>query len=376
MTNLRKAIDAMGDEASLARAMLDSMAPFGNETPVQEEVSAEISHGHGFFALGIVRQCLDQQRAGRILVDSPAFPDGPQSCDYVSPIAGAGYGFFAVPGIGATVLIGKTPYADPPHQNFWFGCLYATGQKELPGQKTQPYVLGQAKQMTKNEVLDNGEPIPSEPGVSYGVPNESDVYQDNDLPDSFVLKHPAGHSISLTDKNTPERQKNEIKLKTAGNKRVIMSDAPAPAGGENILMIDENDNQIRISSIGDGNEIGDDSILSKCKGDYEATTVEGGMDFTISKESRGDFDIDNAGSGDINVTSHQGTIHLTSQSRIVLQVANGSRIIMDKNNITIDANVINVKSNGGDVSIAGNTLLTHVHRERGDGNNTSVGRTP
>jgi len=100
------------------------------------------------------------------------------------------------------------------------------------------------------------------------------------------------------------------------------------------------------------------------------------MDFTISKESRGDFDIDNAGSGDINVTSHQGTIHLTSQSRIVLQVANGSRIIMDKNNITIDANVINVKSNGGDVSIAGNTLLTHVHRERGDGNNTSVGRTP
>ena len=36
MTNLRKAIDAMGDEATLARAMLDSMAPFGTETPVQE----------------------------------------------------------------------------------------------------------------------------------------------------------------------------------------------------------------------------------------------------------------------------------------------------------------------------------------------------
>ena len=142
MTNLDRAIKAAGSQAALARTVLDSMpSPFSSDTPVQEEVASEITRGNGFLALGTVTQTLDEQRAGRIMVKSAAFPEGPQSCDYISPIAGAGYGFFAVPGIGATVLVAKTEFADPPSQNFWLGCLYATGQRQVHGLKAQPYTF-------------------------------------------------------------------------------------------------------------------------------------------------------------------------------------------------------------------------------------------
>ena len=99
-----------------------------NYTPEQAEVM-DFSPKVSFFALGTVTRCMDDEHAGRIEVDSPAFPEGPEQCDYLSPIGGAGYGFFAVPGIGATVLVGCVPYADPPNRYFWMGCLYAAGQE-------------------------------------------------------------------------------------------------------------------------------------------------------------------------------------------------------------------------------------------------------
>lgn len=371
MTKLQDTINEMGGESKYAKALLEGMDFLNSETPVQEETSGETGRTSGFLALGIVRQSLDGQRAGRILVSSPAFPEGPQACDYISPIAGAGYGFFAVPGIGATVLVGKTSYSDPPSQNFWLGCLYAAGQREIPGVKSQPYVLGDSAQLTKNEIKDNGEPLPNDPTVSYGVPNEEDVYRDNDLPDSFVLKHPAGHSLSLTDKNTPERQISEIKLKTAGNKRLILSDAPAPSGGENITLIDENENQIRITSNGYG-EVGDNSIITRVGGDVEVYTKEGAVEHIISKESNGDYSIINAGKGDVSISANNGKLTYEAEKQIVLKCGSCS-ITINKDSININTPKITVTAGEGDVKVAGVSLLKHKHY--GDsGGITSVGR--
>lgn len=343
VTELQKAIADLGNESQLAQALayvFQNLTTLGGQTPVQEEIASQTGTGSFSFGLGIVTQTLDTEKAGRIKVDSGIFPDGPQECDYVSPIGGAGYGFFAVPGIGATVLIGKTP-----NQNFWLGCLYAAGQRDLPNTKTQPYILGEATQLPKNEVMDNGEPTPTTPEVGYGVPNESDVYRDNYLPDSFVLKHPKGHGLTMSDKNTPERQINEIKLKSGGNKRVILSDAPAAAGGGNILLIDENSNQVRITSDGYMG-VTDNSIITSVGGNVEVDTKSGSISHTISNKSIHNFSIDNLGSGNVDLTAHNGHITLNAESGISLQCGSCS-IEVSPDKITI---------NGPTVQMTGNQL--------------------
>ena len=47
-------INAAGGLAEYAREMLDRMSPFGDETPVQAEVTSINSQRHGFMALGTV----------------------------------------------------------------------------------------------------------------------------------------------------------------------------------------------------------------------------------------------------------------------------------------------------------------------------------
>ena len=272
-----------------------------------------------------------------------------------------------MPGIGATVLVARVASDDPASQNLWFGCLYAAGQRELPDTKSQPYITGDASQLPKNEVMDNGEDLPNDPTVSYGVPNENDVYRDNDLPDSFVLKHPKGHSISLTDKNTSERKIDEIKLKTSGNKRLVMSDAPAPAGGENITLIDENSNQIRITSVGH-DDVPDDSIITQAGGDIMSTTKKGAVDHIISSESDKDFSIDNLGKGNVDITSHNGTMTLEADKQITLKCGS-STITLSKDKISLNSPTMTINaSNGtlafgtGSISVGGdvqsNTVTT------------------
>ena len=347
MTNLRNAIKSKGGYSTYIQSLLDAFGGGFSKTPIQEEVTPDAARSQGWIAFGTVRQCLDGQKAGRLLVDSEAFSDGPESCDYVSPVGGAGYGFFALPGIGATVLIGKTSFGDPVSQNFWMGCLYAAGQRELPDMKTQPYLLGDPDQVKKIEIDDSGDPPQTSPTVSYGIPNEHDVYRDNDLPDSFVLKHPSGHSISLTDKNSPERQLSQVKLKTAGNKKLILDDSPAPAG-ESITLIDENDNQIKISS-------DDDSISTYALGDIETLTVGGGSHHVVSESSEEDYSISNLGRGNINITSHIGSISLLAETSITLKCGT-STITINPDSVDIDAGTVNITGNA--VNITGNTGIT------------------
>jgi len=324
------------------------------ETAVQGEVTADRLANGCALAFGIVVDCEDPSKAGRIKVLSQLFGDKPVQCDYVSPIGGAGYGLVAVPGIGATVLVGNSPFSDPPCHAFWMGVLYAPGQEDSPSIRSQPY---KNEIKSRSEVKDNGE-LP-EGTVSHGIPNMDEVYQDNNLPDSFVLKHPAGHSISLSEKCTNERTINEIKLKTAGNKRIIMSDAPPDAAGECIALCDENNNLIKITSLSEDNP---DSIVTEAGKNIETTSFDGNIEHTIGPRSSGNYTVQNVGTGDIQISSDQGNITLNAAKSITLKCGN-STITLTPNGIDIDAANLNITGTNGDVSVRGTTLRTHRHSD-------------
>ena len=240
-----------------------------NYTPIQEKIAAQLATKTSFLAFGVVEETLDLERAGRIRVRCSAFPRGVEVCDYVSPVAGGDYGLFAVPGIGATVLVGQTSFHDPPTGYFWLGCLYSAASQSCDTLKTQPYhVDKEGKQLSRSVVKDDGEEITDDLKMSYGVPDEKYVYGTNNLPDSFVLKHPGGHALFMTDKKSAQTEVKEIRLKSAENKRLILSDGPPSAGGKNIILSDENNNQIRITSHANPQlkEVTDDSIIIQAKG--------------------------------------------------------------------------------------------------------------
>ena len=360
MAPIRDEIQEAGGYAAYGALLLERMKTFREETPVQEEVAAQsigVAPGLGGLAFGTVVQCEDGDKAGRIKVQSKIFPEGPQTCDYVSPIAGAGYGLFAVPGVGAIVLVGKNPYNDSFPRYYWMGGLYGAGQREIPGMKSQPYKLGEETLLTKNEIQDDGEAPLDEAQVSYGVPNEADIYRDNNLPDSFLLKHPAGHSITLSDKNTSERQINEIKVKTAGNKKLILSDAPAAVGG-NIRLIDENSNEVRITSIGEtAND--NNSIKTRAGGNIETMSVEGGVEHMIGSASKGHYTITNVGKGNIEISSNNGHINMVAATSFSITCGN-SVLKMTPDGIDITTPVVNIIGDG-DVIAGGVSLVKHVH---------------
>ena len=329
-------------------------------TPAQAEV-LEFGPKISFLAFGTVRKCLDDEHSGRLLVDCPAFPDGDEPCDYVSPIGGAGYGFFAIPGIGATVLVGSVPYSDPPNKFFWMGCLYAPGQEVQQDMKTQPYYRGkkdeQFNQITRTEILEDGDNMLKETESTYGCPNadHAEVYGSNDLPDSFILKHPGGHCISLTDKRA-DVEINEIKLKSAQNKRIVLSDARPDAGGERIQLIDENKNTICIRSEDPDNR---DSIYTYAQENIEVTSKKGKMEHLIQEGDR-DFSIDNKGSGDITVEAHQGEVVVKSPTKIRFECG-GSYIELTPNKIEIKTTQMDQRSGFGDVLVQGVSLRNHYH---------------
>ena len=324
------------------------------ETSVQGEITASRLANGCALAFGVVVECEDPSKSGKIKVLSQLFGDKAVQCDYVSPIGGAGYGLVAVPGIGATVLVGNSPFSDPPCNAFWMGVLYAPGQEDLPSIRSQPY---KNEIKSRAEVKDNGR-VP-DAVVSHGIPNMDEVYQDNNLPDSFVLKHPAGHSISLSEKSTEERTINEIKLKTAGNKRMIMSDAPPSAGGESILLVDENRNLIKITSLSDDNP---DSVVTEAGKNIETTSFEGNIEHVIGPRSSGNYTIQNVGTGNISIDSNQGNITLDAAKSITLKCGN-STITITPNGINIDAANLNITGSNGDVSVRGTTLRTHRHSD-------------
>lgn len=341
-----------------------------NFTPRQQEVSP-LPPSNISFTFGIVKKCMDTQKSGRLMVDI-GLPEDVE-CEYVSPIAGAGYGLFAVPGIGATVLVGKSPHADPPTKYFWMGCLYAD-VVEQGDMKTQPYLVSDTldpnkTQCIRTEVMEDGFDD-GEPKSTYGVPNarRPEVYGTNNLPDSFILKHPAGHSISLTDKKS-DVLINEIKLKTAEGKRFIMSDSPADVG-EFMSLIDENNNHITILSENSSNP---NSITVRAGMDIEVESTGGDIYQGISTGA-GDFSIVNGGRGDIYVKSYEGNVEILAEKSILLKCGcstlqiTPSGIDIKANNINVRGSLTNVTGDttnvtgsSGDANIGGISLVSHTH---------------
>jgi hypothetical protein len=341
-----------------------------NFTPRQQEAFSP-PPPNIFFTFGIVRKCMDTQKSGRLVVDI-GLPEDVE-CEYVSPIAGAGYGLFAVPGIGATVLVGQAPHADPPTKYFWMGCLYAD-VVEQGDMKTQPYLVSDVldpnkTQCIRTEVMEDGFDD-AEPKSTYGIPNarRPEVYGTNNLPDSFILKHPAGHSISLTDKKS-DVLISEIKLKTAEGKRLIMSDTPADVG-EFMSLIDENNNHITILSENSSNP---NSITVRAGQDIEVESTGGDIYQGISTGS-GDFSIVNAGNGDVSIKSYQGNVEIEAEKSLLLRCG-GSTLLITPTGIDITANNINVRGSStnvvgdttnvtgksGDANIGGISLASHIH---------------
>lgn len=296
-TNIKKAIQAAGGSKNMANALSKSIS---FDTPVIAQQRAEQSpKAETFLALGKVLSNKDASNGGRLLVQSKALGTEPIWVDCVSPGAGAGYGLFTPPGIGATALIAKIPSADPPVKYVWLGCLYTTVQMS-DGLRSQPNDLTETS-IVKGE---SGGDLSDEPRLSVGIPNEFEVYGEDNTPDSWVFKHPCGHTFQLTRKVTTDRYVDEIKLKTSGNKKIIMSDAPADAGGECILLIDENENAVKIQSEHPDNPNSLDIVMGK---NVSILSKAGNIEHTISRGS-GNYSVDVLSTGNIELSVHKGSM--------------------------------------------------------------------
>ena len=326
-------------------------------TPVQTQIAAETANKVTFLALGKVVSCEDEDKTGRLLVQSPAFPNGEEPCSYISPVGGAGYGFFALPGIGATVLVGSVPFSNPPNKYFWMGCLYEGGERQ-DDMRTQPYYFGDKDpdgiQLTRVEVKESATSNITQGGSTN--PDSQDCYGSNDLPDSFILKHPEGHTVSLTNKKT-DVEISEIKLKSALNKRIWINDAPAESGGDNILLIDDAENQVRITKTGHG-DVTDNSIIASCKQNINLTSDSG--DILLDTNEKGNINLSNLGDGGINLTTMNGEVTVSSPSKITLKCGS-STITITPAGIDISASVLNINGDTGDAIILGKSLVTHKH---------------
>ena len=328
--------------------------------PVQTQIASETANKVTFLAFGTVVGCEDEDKGGRLLVQSLAFPDGEEPCSYVSPVGGPGYGFFALPGLGATVLVGSVPFSEPANKYFWMGCLYDAGAARQDDLRTQPYYFGEkdaeGKQLTRTEVSEAPTTKIAQTGSTN--PDAQEIYGSNDLPDTFLLKHPEGHKIALTSKKA-DVETSEIKIKTALNKRVWLNDSPAESGGDNILLIDENENQIRITNTGHG-DYTDDSINVIANKNITTHSLEGDVTLSTEGGSKGNINLSNLGSGAIMLETMDGDITLKSPSKITLQCG-GSTITLTSTGVTIDAATVNITGDAGDAVIMTKSLVAHTH---------------
>jgi hypothetical protein len=316
--------------------------------------------------LGTVLNCKDADHAGKLLVDAKPFGDTPRWVHCTQPVAGAGYGMLAIPGIGATVVVAKNQVvSDPPCDYVWLGCVYVpvTVARDV---KSQPYDRN-AADLTYDEVPDDGSDVSDDRFErSYGTPNtggvDSNTYHDNNVPDTFIIKHPSGHLIAMTCKHVPGKHIDEIKFKTHGNKRIILSDAAPADGGEKIHLIDENDNQIKILSNDTDNPDSCEGLFGK---NIYWTSKEGEVHHFI-EGGKGDFTIENGGSGNVNIKVHKShlkistakntdivageEVTITAQSRIILRCGT-STFTMDPSKIQmiVGGTVVTISPTGVDV---------------------------
>ena len=342
-------------------AALSQAQTRNSSTPAQREASFGQTTPLPTFGFGTVKGCGDSAKGGQLLIQADIFGPKAVPCAYVSPVGGGGAGFFALPGIGATVLCANIPSTNPPVENVWMGCLYPEGQVIPESYITQPYSKTDkevAKFYTAEETPPRGAPVGA--AVGAGVPNQNVIYLDNNLPNSYVFQHPAGHSFRMTKKVTEQRNQNEIVMRSALGKRLVLSDAPANKGGNALQLLDENDNGLSIYAQSTA-----PTVKIETDGDIVQKTKVGDITSTISADAK-DASIESTNAGrnsHIGVSSigDSGTLNLTASKEIILQVG-GSQIVITETGITINADKVNVTGgDGSDIELASVPFVDHTH---------------
>ena len=330
-------------------------------TAAQREAAFANTSPTPTFGFGIVKGCGDSEKSGQLLVLADIFGPTPVKCDYVSPVGGGGAGLFALPGIGATVLCANIPSTNPPVQNVWMGCLYKSGQVVPDSYISQPYSKTD-REVAKFFTPELTPPRGDAPGstVGAGVPSQDVIYLDNNLPNSYVFQHPAGHMLRMTKKVTSQRNQNEIVMRSAMGKRLILSDAPAKNGGNALQLLDEDNNGLSIYTQSTA-----PTVAVETQGDIIQTSKEGDISSTISAASKnGTISLTNGSQdGHIGVSSIGGnnTITLTATQKIVLQVG-ATTLELSEDGLSINSPSVNI--NGGpnsDIVVDRTSLVNHTH---------------
>jgi hypothetical protein len=266
-----------------------------------------------------------------------------------------------VPGIGATVLVATIPSKNPPVTNVWMGCLYPAGQMTPKSFISQPFAKTDVE-VAKNEVPEYTPPrgVSNAATAGAGCPDEDTIYADNNLPNSYVFKHPAGHSLRMTKKITPERNQDEIVIRTALGKRLCLSDAPASFGGNSLQLLDSDNNGLSIYT-----QTPEPVIQVETVGDINTISRAGDINNTIGAAAKGKkIRLTNGSSnGHIGVSGLgiNGTIDLTATKSITLSVGN-SKITIASEKISIDTPNIQITGQqGSEMSLGGVTFSNHSH---------------
>ena len=252
----------------------------------------------------------DIHSGGIIKVVNPDINAGSPIVCYAAnaPTGGGGAGFFAVPGKHSNVLITEAYVSETSKIWVWLSCVY------LP---TNNAVGKDGTPLSTDDIhINRPEGADNSPYFSYDNPDPVDVYQDNFLPEGEVWKSKGGHSMSMYSKNTSERSKHGITIRSTNGKVLVLDDALENAvnglyprrykslsspsryedvKGNKVILSNEDGDRLQITE-------GKVQLVS-----YGSAAVRSSKGIDISVEnpsSKGDIDISNNGVGSINIESH------------------------------------------------------------------------
>jgi hypothetical protein len=263
------------------------------------------------------------------------------TCKMASPFGGAGYGLFAVPGAGASVLITEVQ----GEGWVWFSCLFNL-EVEAGGTATVVDPKGSGSEAQKSEAEDPYAKLGREEGdpmqVTHGIPESFLAYQENNEPEQYIWKTPKGHKIVMSEKHTENCEEKHITIQSAGGKRIILDDADArteigtepsmPTGqtGDRIIIADGDEweeeggpNRIWIQSTA-GEEGVEDSIQVYARNSLFLEAREGNINMTVldSEVEDAHILITNLASGNLEMDIEEGDIAAAAKYRICLNAWN------------------------------------------------------
>ena len=263
------------------------------------------------------------------------------TCKMASPFGGAGYGLFAVPGAGASVLITEVQ----GEGWVWFSCLFNL-EVEAGGTATVVDPKGTGSEAQKSEAEDPYAKLGREEGdpmqMTHGVPESFLAYAENNEPEQYIWKTPKGHKIIMSEKHTENCEEKHITIQSAGGKRIILDDADArteigtepsmPTGqtGDRIIIADGDEweeeggpNRIWIQSTA-GEEGVEDSIQVYARNSLFLEAREGNINMTVldSEVEDAHILITNLASGNLEMDIEEGDIAAAAKYRICLNAWN------------------------------------------------------